>query len=64
MASRSDTQRESTLDSIGPWAVWIGIAVLMSLSVGVMLDHSVGIGDTAPTSAASAPVSGHQYAHR
>jgi hypothetical protein len=64
MASRGDSQRESTLDSIGPWVVWIGIAVLVSLSVGVMLEHSVGIEDTAPPSAATAPAEAHQLAHR
>jgi hypothetical protein len=64
MASRSDSQREATLDSIGPWAVWIGIAVLLSLSVGVMLEHSVGIENTAPTAAATASAEAHQYAHR
>ena len=64
MASDNVSQRESTLDSTGPWAVWIGIAVLLVLSVGVMLDHSVGIQDTAPTSTAAVPDEAHQYAHR
>lgn len=53
MASNKGSQQESTLDSVGPWAVWIGIAVLMTLSVGLMLDHSVGIENTAPPAVAA-----------
>jgi hypothetical protein len=49
---------ESTLDSTGPWAVWVGIAILLVLSVGVMLDHSIGIQDT-PRSVAAAPPPAH-----
>jgi hypothetical protein len=64
MASDSVSQRESTLDSAGPWAVWIGIAILLVLSVGVMLDHSVGIQDSAPSSMAAVSDEAHQYAHR
>ena len=48
MASDDGPQRESTLDSVGPWAVWIGIGILMVLSVGLMLDNSIGIQDQAP----------------
>jgi len=64
MASHSDSQQEATLDSVGPWAVWIGIAILMGLSVGVMLENSVGIQDTAPASAAVAQAESDHYAHR
>ncbi len=55
MASDDGSERESTLDAVGPWAVWIGIGILIALSVGVMLDHSIGIQDRAPPSVAAGP---------
>ncbi len=55
MANNDGPQRESTLDSTGPWAVWIGIGILMVLSVGLMLNNSIGIQDGAPPSAAAGP---------
>lgn len=61
MASNDGAERDSTLDSAGPWAVWIGIGILMVLSVGLMLDHSIGIQDTPPPSVASGPPPGVNY---
>jgi len=53
MASNDGSEQTSTLDSVGPWAVWIGIGILMVLSVGLMLDNSIGIQDRAPPSVAA-----------
>jgi len=53
MVSNEGSAPESTLDSVGPWAVWVGIAILMIASVGLMVDHSAGITDTAPPSVAA-----------
>ncbi len=59
MASDDGLQRESTLDSVGPWAVWIGIGILMVLSVGLMLDNSIGIQDRAPSPSLAAEPPDH-----
>jgi hypothetical protein len=52
------SDQEGSLDSAGPWAVWLAIGVLVIVAVGVMLDKNVGIEQTPPQIAA-APTSSH-----
>jgi hypothetical protein len=50
------SDQEGSLDSTGPWVVWLAIGVLVIVAVGVMLDKNVGIEQT-PPQVASAPMS-------
>lgn len=49
-------KEEGTLDSAGPWAIWVGIVIVMVVAVGVMLEANVGIEDQPPgTQVATGP---------
>jgi hypothetical protein len=39
---------EGTLDSMGPWAIWVALAIVMVVAIGVMLDANVGIENQPP----------------
>jgi hypothetical protein len=42
------TEEEGTLDSAGPWAVWVALAIVMVVAIGVMLQANVGIENQPP----------------
>jgi hypothetical protein len=41
-------EEHGTLDSAGPWAVWVAIGIVIVVAVGIMLNANVGIEDQPP----------------
>lgn len=46
--SQANESKESALDRLGPAIVWIGLVVVLIVTVGVMIEGQVGFGASAP----------------
>jgi hypothetical protein len=49
-AMAQDTNDEGTLDSVGPWAIWVGIAIVLLTTGFITIRTNYGIMSELPTS--------------